>query len=93
MTAYSLLSESEAAAVKEFFLARHRVPVSFWDKYILCKRVNSVWVMSEGAWQTQRLVRADSAGLMLLLKLKSLKPSMQGLAFLEGLEKEKSSDV
>lgn len=87
MTAYSQLSESEADAVKKFFLEKHKIPVAFWDKYILCKRVNSVWVMSESAWQTQKLVHADSAGLMLLLELKSLKPSMQGLAFLEMLEK------
>lgn len=79
---YFELSSDEEQRVKQFFLQKHQIPFSFWSDKKLLKRVHSVWVLSEKASQALDWVDCDSAGLMLLLELKSLKPSKQGLAFL-----------
>lgn len=86
---HSVLSAEEENSVKQFFLQKHRIPLEFWIGKKLLKKVNSVWVCSEKAAQAIAWVECDSAGLMLLLELKTLKPSKQGLAFL----KNRSSDV
>jgi hypothetical protein len=80
---YSNLSGAEENSVKRFFLEKHSVPLSFWAGKKLLKKVNSVWVLSEKAAEALDWLDCDSAGLMLLLELKTLKPSKQGLAFLQ----------
>ncbi len=80
---FSFLSGAEEEKIKQFFLQKHQIPFSFWSGKKLFKRVHSVWVVSEKCAELLPKVKVDSAGLMLLLELETLKPSRQGLAFLE----------
>ncbi len=80
---FSFLSKEEEQKVQQFFLSKYLVPLSFWNGKKLFRRVHSVWVASEKCAELLPKVKADSAGLMLLLELETLKPSRQGLAFLE----------
>ena len=75
------LAAEEENRVKQFFLSKFNVSLSFWNGKKLLKKVNSVWVCSQKAFQALDWVECDSAGLLLLLELKTLKPSKQGLAF------------
>lgn len=77
------MSLAELQTVQQFFLEKYAVPFSFWSDKKLLKRVHSVWVCSEKAALAREWVKADSVGIMLLLELKTLKPSKQGLAFLQ----------
>lgn len=78
------MSSAELESVQRFFLQKRQVPLEFWNGKKLLKKVNSVWVCSSKAAEAVDWVECDSAGLMLLLELKTLKPSKQGLAFLHG---------
>jgi hypothetical protein len=83
---FAFLSPGEEKTVQQFFLEKHSIPFSFWNGKKLLKRVHSVWVLSEKAAEALQWVECDSAGLLLLLELKTLKPSKQGIAFLSQLQ-------
>ena len=77
------MSSAELESVQQFFLQKRQVSLGFWAEKKLLKKVNSVWVCSSKAAQAIDWVECDSVGLMLLLELKTLKPSKQGLAFVQ----------
>ncbi|MBS3061187.1 MAG: hypothetical protein J4215_01230 [Candidatus Diapherotrites archaeon] len=73
----SRLSVDEETQVKAFFSEKFSVADSYWSDKVLFKKVHSVWICSEKAWEVQEFLRAKSVGLMLVQELKSMKVGKQ----------------
>ncbi len=73
----SPLSEEETQKVKTHFAEKFGVDDSYWSDKVLFKKVHSVWICSQKAWEVQQHVRAKSVGLMLISELATLKTGKQ----------------
>lgn len=83
---FFVLNSAERQKVESFFSARYSLPERFWEKVVLLKRVNSVWLCSGNAAElavsfNTKGFELQSAGILVLLELKTLKESRQAVDF------------
>ena len=75
------LEGKEKEKVTGFFSEKYGISRPFWDTVVLLKRVNSVWLCSKEAAALANDFHAETAGLLILLELKTLKESRQATDF------------